>query len=991
MKFRFEADLDFQIQAVNAVCDLFRGQEVHKSEFAVTQISLTSQTDDFDPSTDPNTANILTLTQDEIYENLKDVQLRNGLPQSPELDSTDFTVEMETGTGKTYVYLRTIFELNNRYGFRKFVIVVPSVAIKEGVYKSLQVTQEHFRSLYSGSIYEYFIYDSAKLGDVCNFAISTQIHIMVVTVGAINKKDVNNLYKDFENIGDSKPIELIRATNPILIVDEPQSVDGGLKGQGKRALEEMNALCTLRYSATHADRYHMVYRLDAFAAYERKIVKRIEVASATIEGAHNQPYVRLISTTNKRGVISAKIEIDTESSGRVRRKVQIVQDGDDLESKAGRAVYRHFRVGEIRVGKGDSFVEIQMPSGECYLEKGQAINDVDSSIVIRHMIRRTIDEHLRKEKLLRPQGIKVLSLFFIDSVSRYRRYDASGNAVKGDYATMFEEEYRRMSTHPDHKSTFQCDSEPDIDAFHNGYFSIDRKGHWHDTEENNQKNRENAERAYNLIMRDKEKLLSLNEPLKFIFSHSALREGWDNPNVFQICVLRDIQSEGERRQTIGRGLRLCVNQDGQRLSGFELNTLTVIAKENYEEFAENLQREIEKDTGVRFGFIEPHHFAYITIEEDKIETVFGYKKSYEFYNYLQDRGYIDRNGEVQDVLRDALKTDSFEVPQTFAAFGEALLTVLRRFVGRFEVRNADERQDVRLRDSVWHSNDFKDLWDRIKHKTTYRVAFKKEELLESCVEAVRTLDPMPKPRMEWHKAAIQIGQIGVEALETAELPSSVVEETNNEWPDLLTELQERTQLTRKSIHRILIDSDRLDCFKQNPQQFIKYVAQEINRCKREALVDGIRYRRIGDESYYAQELFEPDDLTEYLHRMVAAKKSVFENVVLDSAREANFVTQFENNTGVKVYAKLPNWFKVPTPLGQYNPDWAVLILTDTGERLYLVVETKGSTNLDDLRYSEVRKIECAKKHFKALAIGTSSVRYEVVESVTQLFERVIGN
>ncbi len=374
----------------------------------------------------------------------------------------------------------------------------------------------------------------------------------------------------------------------------------------------MTPLCTLRYSATHADQHHMVYRLDAVDAYERKLVKQIEVASATVEDAHNRPYVRLVSTSNRRGVISAKIEIDEETSSGVWRRQVNVQDGDDLEQIAGRAIYHDCRIGEIRVEKGNEFIELRVPGHEHYLRLGDACGDVDVFAVQSQMIRRTIKEHLDKEKRLHSQGIKVLSLFFIDAVERYRRYDSGGRPVKGDYAKIFEEEYKRFVKHPDYRDLFD-DVEFDVSTVHNGYFSIDKKGGWTDTSENTKANRDNAERAYNLIMKEKERLLSLENPLKFIFSHSALREGWDNPNVFQICTLRDIRTERERRQTIGRGLRLCVNQEGERLRGFDVNTLTVVATESYEEFAENLQQEIEADTGIRFGVVAVHQFAPIPV------------------------------------------------------------------------------------------------------------------------------------------------------------------------------------------------------------------------------------------------------------------------------------------------------------------------------------------------------------------------------------------
>ena len=549
MKLHFEPDLDYQLQAIEAVCDLFRGQEQCRTEFTVTmrlpdeaQMSLDVAQSDL------GMGNRLTLLDDELLKNLSDIQLRGGLPPSGALTSGDFTVEMETGTGKTYVYLRTIFELNKRYGFSKFVIVVPSVAIKEGVYKTLQITEEHFKGLYAGVPFDYFLYDSGKPGPVRNFATSSNIQIMVVTVGAINKKDVNNLYKESEKTGGEKPIDLIKATRPIIIVDEPQSVDGGLEGRGKEALDAMNPLCTLRYSATHVDKHHMVFRLDAVDAYERKLVKQIEVASATVEDAHNKPFVRLVKVENKRGRISAKVELDKQTGTGVQRVEVTVSDGDDLQQSAdGRAIYADFRVGEINTAKGEEFMELRYPGGEVFLQPGQAHGDVDALAVQREMIRRTIKEHLDKEKHLRPLGIKVLSLFFIDAVDKYRQYDADGQPVKGVYAQIFEEEYRRAAKLPAYQSLFaEIDLAFAAEDVHNGYFSIDKKGGWTDTAENNAGNRENAERAYNLIMKEKEKLLSFGTPLKFIFSHSALKEGWDNPNVFQICTLIVIESFRDR-------------------------------------------------------------------------------------------------------------------------------------------------------------------------------------------------------------------------------------------------------------------------------------------------------------------------------------------------------------------------------------------------------------------------------------------------------------
>lgn len=993
MKLHFEPNLDYQHAAIEAVCDLFRGQEICRTEFTVTKEFGAGQRSLLGMESDLGIGNRLTLLDDDVQKNLNDIQLRNDLPPSEALASGDFTVEMETGTGKTYVYLRTVFELNKRFGFTKFVIVVPSVAIKEGVYKSLQITEEHFRGLYANTPFEYFLYDSAKLGQVRNFATSPLIQVMVVTVGAINKKDVNNLYKDSEKTGGERPIDLIRTTRPIVIVDEPQSVDGGLLGAGKTALVAMNPLCTLRYSATHADRHHMVYRLDAVDAYEQQLVKQIEVASATVEGGHNRPYVRLVLVSNKKGAVTARVELDMATRTGVQRREVLVQDGDNLEQTTGRATYANCRIGEIRVAKGHEYVELRVPGGEQYLQVGQAWGDVDALAVQREMIRRTIKEHLEKEMRLRPQGIKVLSLFFIDAVDRYRQYNADGSLGKGVYARIFEEEYERLAKSPDYRTLFQeVDLSRPPEEVHNGYFSIDRKGGWTNTKESNQADRDNAERAYNLIMKDKERLLSFETPLKFIFSHSALREGWDNPNVFQICTLRDIQTQQERRQTIGRGLRLCVNQQGERLRGFDVNTLTVIATESYEQFAEHLQKEIEDDTGIRFGVVEAHQFAAITVKgSNGLPAPLGLVQSKHLWQYLKDQGYIDATGKVQDSLRKAIKEKSLTVPHQFEPHLGQITDILRKLSGRLEIKNADERRTVHARELVLDSPEFGALWGRIKHKTTYRVQFDNEKLVETCTRALRDAPPIAKTRLQWRKADIAIGKAGVEATEHEGAATVTLDETDIELPDLLTDLQDRTQLTRRTISRILIESERLGDFQRNPQQFIEVAAEAINRCKQLVIVKGIKYQRLGDDHYYAQELFEKEELTGYLKNMLDAKKSVYEQVVYDSETEHTFAEDLERNSAIQLYAKLPGWFKVPTPLGSYNPDWAVLIKSEAGERLYFVVETKGSMFADDLRDREAAKISCGKAHFDALRVSESPANYVVVTSVDNLFTHIGGD
>ena len=995
MKLHFENNLDYQKAAIDSVVNLFKGQEISRSEFTVTRRD--KDDNHFSLGLTENQLGIgnrLQLLDEEIHDNLKHIQLKNGLRPSESLVSGDVSVEMETGTGKTYVYLRTILELNKNYGFTKFVIVVPSIAIKEGTNKTLEITREHFEALYPNAKgYEFFQYESSKPGKVRNFATSANIQIMVTTVGAINKKDVNNLYKENENTGGEKPIDLIKSTHPILIVDEPQSVDGGLSGKGKQALDAMNPLATLRYSATHIDKHQMVYRLDAVDAYERGLVKQIEVASLEVDGGFNKPYVKLVEAKNVRGSVIAKVELHVQRGKNIKSEILTVEDGDDLEQVTNRAIYENMQVGTITCGKDNESIEIKAPGMDSILRPGEAIGGVNPDMIKRLMIRRTIKEHLDKEMRFARQKlpVKVLSLFFIDSVEHYRSYDEDGKEIPGKYVEIFEEEYCNLAKSPDYQTLFeQVNLDTDASEVHDGYFSIDKKKRWTDTAENNQAGRDNAERAYNLIMKDKEKLLSFDTKLKFIFSHSALKEGWDNPNVFQICSLREIGTERERRQTIGRGLRLCVNQEGLRLRGNDINTLTVVATEGYEEFAENLQKEIEADTGIRFGIVEKHQFAVIQTQDSNGNPApLGVDISEKIWAFLNEQELVDKKGKIQDSLKEALKSGTFDLPEEFQAHKDDVTAILKKLAGKLDIKNADERKTIKLNKEKFLGDDFKQLWDRIKYKTTYRVNFNNEKLISDAAKAIGDCPPITKTRARFRKAGLEIGKGGVYVEKGKESLFTTINENDIELPDILTDLQDKTQLTRGSIVKILQECRRLQDFARNPQQFIEMATEAINRTKRLTLVDGIKYHKIGEQEYFAQELFEQEELKGYLQNTVSAIKSVYEQIIYNSAGvEKNFAEDLDANEAVKVYAKLPSWFQVPTPLGSYNPDWAVLIEDNGQERLYFVVETKGSNWWDDLRSNEGAKIRCGEKHFEEIATDKNPARYIRATSVDDVMGHI---
>lgn len=980
MKLKFVSDQQFQLDAVASITDIFQGQAVKQANFSVASTMDSGAQGELGYQTELGYANKLDLLDDELLENINRIQLRNGLPKSTNIQGRNFTVEMETGTGKTYVYIRTIYELNKLYGFTKFIIVVPSVAIREGVNKSLEIMEDHFKSLYEGANCDYFIYDSSKLGQLRTFATSSNIQIMVINIDAFRKSFVdpnkpdkaNIIHREHDRMNGRRPIEFIQQTNPIVIIDEPQSVDRTDKA--KEAIASLNPLCTLRYSATHVETYNLMYCLGPVDAYQKKLVKEIVVDSIKEAGNFNRPYIRLVSVKNSNGY-QAVLELDIKNrSGVVQRKQKTVRVGQDLFDISGeREVYSGYIINNIDCYPGNEIVEF---TNGTHLPLGMEMGNISEDDIKRGQISATIKHHLDRELRLVPQGIKVLSLFFIDRVDNYRIYDRDGNPHKSKYALMFEEEYSKLIKLPKYRTLFEdhnymLNDDPGI--VHDGYFSIDKKGRIKDTRGDTLADHD----TYNLIMKEKEKLLSFETPLRFIFSHSALKEGWDNPNVFQICTLIEARETLTRRQKIGRGLRLCVNQEGERIFDPQINTLSVMANESFAEFAEKLQSEMETETGVKFGFIEKHAFAGISYTDDsgKIENL-GYEASENLWGFLLEEDLIYTTGKVKPELKEQIANDTFQVPLEFEHVEQEIKQVIRQSLNKLPIRNHNNEVTAQLNKRVYLGPEFESLWNRIKYRTTYSVAIDIEKLVQECVDAINKMPAIPKIRLIQESARIDIQQSGV----SGELTSvKVLDQIDikHSLPDILRYLQDETRLTRRTIVRILIGARRLEDFKNNPQKFMEAVSEIIKQKMKLMIADGIKYERVGNLEFYRQELFEMQELKGYLKsNAIKVEKSVYDYLILDSNTEKEFAQMLEQDDEVKVYTKLPPKFVIETPIGNYNPDWAVLVDKDGIEKLYFVVETKGSTDSGQLRLFENYKIECGKKHFAALETG---VTYDVAK------------
>ena len=980
LKLKFDATLDYQGDAVASVVDLFTELPLSNSQFSLTSRSASTlalnELGVGNPQpTDHAALEAATLT------NLYIVQERNGIARSQALDGMNFSVEMETGTGKTYVYLRTVFELNRRYGLRKFVVVVPNVAIREGVLASIELLRDHLQGLYDNSPFDASVYDSKHLGRVRQFATANTIQLLVMNIQAF-QKDVeedadptkaNIINREQDRMSGRRPIEFIQATNPVVIVDEPQTMESDA---ALAAITRLNPFCTLRYSATHKRAYNRVYRLGPVDAYDLNLVKRIEVASVVADDNPNAAFVRLLAVDATKA--RAQLTINHGQGSAFKTKKVWAKCGDDLAvASAGRQEYADgWIVSDISFRTGAEAVEFTN-GAEITMAEASSSFDEESQ---KAQVFETVRQHLDKERTLAPMGVKVLSLFFLDRVANYRDFDEDGEPKLGRIGQWFEEAYTELATKPRYKAL----GLPPVGVVHDGYFSVDSKKRPKDTRGDSVADID----TYDLIMRDKERLLSTSEPLRFIFSHSALREGWDNPNVFQICTLNEARAADRKRQEIGRGLRLPVNQEGERIHDPLVNRLTIIANEAYEQFARDLQTEYEEDIGQRFGVVPKEAFAKIELpSEPGVQPAkpMGQAVSRELWEHLCTSGYIDSEGEVQPKFSPTEDGFALAVPEEMEPIRAEITDAISRFVFANRITNAKKRHAVRFRKQVMLGTDFKDLWERISKRTKYRVSFSTDELVGIAADAIAKADPIEPPKVRVQVVELEHSAAGIAADKHVD-QHAYDTAAPLLLPDILADLQNETDLTRATLVRVLRESGRLADFTINPQAFTVLATSRINAALHKQMVDGIRYEPVPGLHWEMHRL-EPEaseEIERYAARLYSVQngsKTLYDHVEIDSEVERRFAKGLDDNQRVRFFMKLPAWFVVDTPIGPYNPDWAI-VFGDL-ERVYLVRETKGSIDPDEIRGREETKIRCAKQHFAAIGVD-----YAVTASVEDMISRL---
>ena len=1013
MKLQFKHQ-SFQRDATQAVIEVFRGQPRQDAltyRMDMGKGFLAIETQGF-------RNHYITLSDEALTENIREIQKGQDLQPIDRLhrdanDTLALSIEMETGTGKTYTYIKTMYELYKHYGWTKFIIVVPSVAIREGVIKSLETMADHFAEEY-GERMQHFVYDSARLTSIDQFASDSKIHVMVINTQAFNATgaDARRITMKLEEFAWRRPIDVIAETRPILIIDEPQSVLGAdKKNKTRQGLVQFNPLFSLLYSATHRkdDIYNQVYRLDAIDAFNKRLVKKIEVMGVEQVGTtatNGYIYLDAIVLSKKKGEAPrARINFDTTTKVGLRTATRLVDMGFNLYTESGELEAYHdgYIVEAIDGVKGC----IRLSNGQEIYE-GQALGAITEDIVRRIQIRTTIQKHFEREKQLYKQGIKVLSLFFIDSVEKYRIYEAGGETRKGRWAEIFEEEYQAVLNEnidlfmdEEYKQYLNNIS---AEKTHAGYFSQDRKGKMIDSKVKRGETAANDPDAYQLIMRNKERLLSFNEPTRFIFSHSALKEGWDNPNVFQICALKQSDSEVKKRQEVGRGMRLCVNQQGERQDSdllgdgvYDINILTVIANESYKDFSEALQKELAESITSRALLVNADLFIGKTIVKANGEKqTLSSSQAATIMEELISAGYVKKQ-KLTDKYFEEKKSGSLMLDE-WQGEQEAIFKILDKVFDPevLKVDNGRGKKTAIFQKERFDKKEFQDLWTRINSKTYYEVDFETEELINRAVHGLNSSLHVT----EIHIAITTGSLANIKSKE--ELEAGRAMQVNKKQNikvneavasgvryDLLGELVQRTGLKRSTIAAILkkIKAETFGMYRKNPEEFIIRAGNIINDKKAISVIEHITYHKM--EQHYEGNIFSEQELRGRIGiDAIQSEKSLYDLVVVDSQGiEKQFAEQLEQQQAVEVYTKLPRGFYINTPVGKYNPDWAIVFREGEMKHIYFVAETKGSEEVTQLRAVEHAKIECASRHFAS--ISNSQIKFGVVKNYSTLYNKVM--
>ena len=1025
MKFNFKIQ-QYQTDAVDAVVKVFNGQGFYDKinyirDLGNTEQNLSSQVsfDENEIMDDTGYKNeLVELSDEQLLQNIQNLQSQNNIKLSPslvkDLGRCSLDIEMETGTGKTYVYIKTMFELNKKYGWSKFIVVVPSIAIREGVKKSFEITADHFMEHY-GKKARFFIYNSSNLNQLDIFSSSSGINVMIINTQAFaaslkeggRSKESRIIYSKRDEFGSRRPIDVVKANRPIIILDEPQKMGGAVT---QKALKNFNPLFTLNYSATHAKHHNLIYVLDALDAFNKKLVKKIEVKGFEVKnfrGTDSYLYLEQIVLSSKKPPM-AKIEFEVMQSTGLKRKTRILGVGDDLYYVSQEMEqYKGYTISEIDPLRGT----VTFTNGEV-IKAGDVVGDVSEKDMRRIQIRETILSHFEKEEKLFNMGIKCLSLFFIDEVAKYRQYDENGDEVLGEYGVMFEEEYLNALNEyttlldtPYQKYLKSTCS--DVSAVHKGYFSIDKKtGHSIDSKLKRGSEFSDDISAYDLILKNKERLLSFDEPTRFIFSHSALREGWDNLNVFQICTLKHSDSNTAKRQEVGRGLRLCVNQNGNRMdvescgaSVHDINTLTVIASESYKTFVTDLQSDIKTVLYDRPTVATSEYFKGKCINVDGVSTIIDDDTANAIEFYLIQNGYVDMKRKVTDKYRQDIKSGTVaELPDELKPMTDGIHMLIQAVYDDSVLKDMfTDGHETKVKENPLNENfakkEFQALWREINHKYAYTVEFDSDELIKKAiahideklfVSQLQYTTTIGRQKDEMNEYEVERGaSFSGEKTRTKTLKHA---ETSQIKYDLIGKVAEGTTLTRKTVSAILqgIRMDKIYMFKNNPEEFISKVIRLINEQKATMIVEHISYDTI--EGEYDSNIFTAEKNTQSFDKAFLAKKAIQDYVFTDGSAEKSIERKFAEDLDaaeeVCVYAKLPRTFQIPTPVGNYSPDWAIAFYEGKVKHIFFIAETKGTMESLELRPIEQAKISCAKKLFNEMS--TSKVVYHDVDSYQSL-------